>query len=195
MPRRRVRPSSRTRSHERAEHTYLGWSIVRRQLFFRGRPTRRWAAKLVGYLPDELVERPGERRRDRKSTRAAAACAASGSAGNVRRTGNSSTLDISSYSDVAARCVELISSSPARSRRVCRLTKLGPPAPARAPSELHEALALTMCARSAVVCAGSSKTCSSSGAALWARARSCTSRSSIVGGSALGGRGLHRVDT
>ena len=47
---------------------------------------------------------------------------------------------------IAMRCVELMPSSAARSRRVCRLTKLGPPAPARAQSELHDS-SRSRCAR------------------------------------------------
>ena len=46
----------------------------------------------------------------------------------------------------AARCAELMPSPPARPRRVCRVPKLGPPAPARALSALHDSL---------VVCTGS----------------------------------------
>ena len=61
---------------------------------------------------------------------------------------------------------------------------------ARLPRGLH---------RLAVVCTGSSKARSSSGAAHRARARSCTPRSCIIGGCAVGGRsvpsGCHQVDT
>ena len=92
------------------------------------------AAKLAGYHPGEVGEVSGERQRARKSTRAAAACAASGSAANVRPTGSSSTLVPSFYSDVATRCGQLVPCSPARPRRMHRVPKLpGPPAPARAP--------------------------------------------------------------
>ena len=90
------------------------------------------------------------------------ACATSGSAANVRRTGSSSTLALSFYSDVDMRCVDLTPSSPARPRRVHCVPKLGPPAPTRAPTEPHDSPPLTMRARSTVFCAGSLTTCSSS---------------------------------
>jgi len=64
------------------------------------------AVMLAGYSPSELSKRLGERRRDRKSTRAAAPCATSGSAANVRPTGSSSTLVAPLDLGIAARLVE-----------------------------------------------------------------------------------------
>ena len=137
-------------------------------------PEPREASPRADYLPGELTELPGEHRRDRKSTRAAAPCAVTESAANVRPTVRKPFLDLPFYPDVATRCVELTPSPPARLRRVCRITKLGRPT-SHAASKLPLApspLALTMRVRSAVSCAGSTKFCSSSGTAHRSRARS-----------------------
>jgi hypothetical protein len=134
------------------------------------------AVLLAGYPPSELSKRSGERRRDRKSTRAAAPCATSGSAANVRPTGSSSTLVAPLDLGIAARCVALMTSSPARPRRVRRVPKLRPASSACAAPMLDPSLALTTHIRSIVLCAGSSKAVSYSAAMNRARARGSTLR-------------------